>query len=489
MPERKKRRSKRNDLSGLKEVETQGVDFFALLAGMVTSLAVFFLIWNQLSEPASSKVAPPDTGGVADANALTDLLLELGQQPLGKKPTEQVEHHRRCFEIADRILSIKHTHAQEKIAKKSKLDSLTKIYGLNYVFKLEKLDVLPDVREVAGSYRDDSNASLARSAHLALYKVNVLELARSASNDAAQQVSDEVVKLANQYSQDEFVASTIRLVLDVYVSENPKQGQRSIQILGTRKHEFAETMFCSIFQDYSDLALLQEAQYQSLFDNRWVKGSLGQDELVRTSIDLINQRDFGELLVFKVDEVAHWFEQEDQYEKANQIYESMLTAAETAGLRPDVGRLVKETATNGLQRIRLFQKKIEFTGVAPDGSEIRSEDFRNRVVVVVYWSPTDADSVDELRRFHNQTSGWAGKPISVLAVCDQPNATEALNQIVAELSRFQFVIGDPDKTVERGLSQLCPSRRVPRAMLIARDGVVVDVNVPMGELKTTAEGI
>jgi hypothetical protein len=505
MRRRQKHKSKRNDLVAMKDIDNAGVDFFPFLLGMVTSLAVILLIWNQwmplratenqAARPPIQKPAKESDRFDLDAHMasgdpleLANLIFELEQSLEGKMPAEQVELNRQCIQVADRMLTMALTSQQQALAKNTKLSALARIYGLNYVYKNDIPNIESELRETAIAYLLDSNPLLVRDAGLALLKVNVFELAKLPSTTSPKPIADEIVGLLKQHPEDEYVMSTIRLVLDSCLIENERNGLSLIKSLNEQKNEFASDRIKAIFQDCSDKALLIESRYQKRFDDRWVNGAFGQEELLKLSSELVKNPDSGPLLIAKVDEVAHWFEQENRHENAIQIYDAMLNASEN-GMHAVANDFAKKTAEAGMRRNKLVNTKIDLSGFAPDGSMILPEEFNNRVVVVIYWSNHDANSIAGLQQFHEETKSWRSKSIAVVAVCVDDNSVNDVIRLATKLTPFRFMVGDPAGNGTNHVLEQCPSTRVPRAMLIGKDGIVVDVNVPLGELKTDAEGI
>ncbi len=506
MSKKRKRKSRRNDLTPSKQVETEGVDFLPFMAGMITSLAIVFLTWNQIAN--AWKTESEDAIGTSiaaeeelddsddfeavvasgDPDRLVNLLLELKQTVEDLKLNERVKVNRQCIRIADQLLTNKLSPEQELFAKESKLDSLSRNYGLHYIYQLDTPDVVDDLRVAAESYLQETNPRLVRKASLALFKLNAFGLAGSRLPSSNNSTADEIVGLLNQYPADEFVINTIRLTSEVCLNQNQKFGAPLIEELFSRLNEIDSANAQRMIQDLSDKVLIAKARYEKLFDDRWVNGSVGQRELLNVSQDLIRHQNAGPLLFSKVDEVAHWFEQEDRYGDAIKIYETMLRAADR---HPNVeaATLARETANAGLRRNNLVNQKIELTGLKSDGSLIQPHEFEQRTVVVIFWSFRNATSISELHRLYRETSSWISKPIDVLVVCVDDNADDKLKDLAAELVRFKFIISDPARGEALSLLEQCPSSRVPRAMLIGRDGRVIDVNVPTEELKTDAEGV
>jgi hypothetical protein len=186
-----------------------------------------------------------------------------------------------------------------------------------------------------------------------------------------------------------------------------------------------------------------------------------------------------------VDRVTQWFEQEDQYDRAVEIYEEMLKSSE-ANIYPEVAELARETAEYGLTRSKLQKQKIDLVGVTPDGSPLDPKTFDGRVVAVVFWSPKDHASIDALTQVYEETESWRNSGGRVLAVClDRPLGVEA-KLIIASMSDVVFAVADPKGNDKNAIWEQCPSKLLPRAMLVDRSGVVVDINVPIQDVKTEA---
>ena len=55
------------------------------------------------------------------------------------------------------------------------------------------------------------------------------------------------------------------------------------------------------------------------------------------------------------------------------------------------------------------------------------------------------------------------------------------------MENLVFIYNDPDNDYSNKILSQCPSDQVPRIMLVRKDGVVSDINVPLGELDTEVE--
>lgn len=493
-------------MASVRRVENEGVDFFAFLGGMVTALALIFLIWNQFAaSPPDRNVASRDNGAVpknsvdasefakvldsADPVLMTQYLLEVEQDFDELPPPQRLKLDRERLQVARKLQSLDLTDSQYALAKEARLDSLSRIYGTIYILDQEDPDVAEELQQVATEYKSDGNSKLSRAADLALVKVEVFELIKSKPGPTVEGVTESLCDLLRKYPDDEFVIGTIRLLLDVFLHESEANAVATFRGMREQKTSFKTRAALKLIQDFSDKSLLREGQYQELFEQRWVNGSVGQQELLNQSIELLEETvDLGLILFINVDQVAQWFEREDRYGEATQIYEAMVASAKR---QPNPTVVVEATklAERGLRRNSLVGKTIQWSNRRTDGTILAQDEFLGRVVVVVYWSSRSRSSMDKLSELHQDTAAWKNKLISVIAVNADSASARSAKMVANRLDRFQFVIHDEADSNENSLFEHCPATIVPHAMVIDREGVVKDVNVPIQDVRVFAEGL
>jgi len=327
------RYAQQKDQSG--KDEALSVDFFFLLIGMITTLMTFLLVCslfttnpNTTAALEAAKVGDAtkevnatddeefdDVLNSSDAAQLTNILRGLNSSSVKVSSGKAVKTNQRRVEVVNHLLTKKLDDEQHKYAVTSKLNALTTIYGLRLV--MDKVpDVAESLRSTSKKYLDVTDDDVRKLAHLSLFKVNAFEMAKENKEEIeVQLLVNDMCKLLKKFPNDDLVLGTLDTIVEVYRKIDPDIGLEVTKTLQSREKEFADSpKVAQLIRDYVDETTLDG--YQELFNNRWVDGVSGQKQLFEDSLQLISDPSAGALVLKTVDEVAHWFEQDDQYENA-----------------------------------------------------------------------------------------------------------------------------------------------------------------------------
>ena len=509
MGSRKRKRKKKpgdSDFSKTKSYEEAGVHMPAFVAGIVTSVMVILLIWNQFSMSPPAKRALDSVGKEKSAEVLTSIepktfedvlesgdadqlckmLVSLKIAPKSSRGAVEEELvNRRRVDIANRLLTMTITQKQRELAVESLIDSLSTIYGMDFTLELSGPNVSETLRTAAEKYSHDENERIARKARLALLKHNAFERLKQSSRPHVNLIADRMVNLLKDYPEDEMTLSTVRLIVEYYLGQHPKEGIALIQRIQPGVRNLSSPKIISLVQRFSDRAKMHSLNYIADFENRWLNRSVGQKQLFNHSLQLLDDPNYGELIVETVDLVTQWFEQDNQYDRAIAIYQKMLESSES-NINPEVAKSARMTAEYGLKRAKLLNQKIDFTGVSVQGLPLDQESFEKRVVVLVFWSYKDSKSIDALNQVYQETAAWRKQGGRLLAVSVDNEIDEGFKSFVTQMKDVYFAAADMERNGENLIWEQAPCESLPRAMLINRDGVVVDINVPIPEVQTEA---
>jgi hypothetical protein len=509
MSSRKHKKKRKPGLGNFEKARTfddAGVHLPSFIAGMVISVLAILLIWNYFTTPdsATKALAAADAGQLststelmqedkfesilesADVDQLCTILVELAlKNKKDRLPVEIESDSRRLVDVANKLISFSLTEKQRVLAIKSKIDALSVIYGLDFQYKLSGPNVSEELRSVSETYSKDANQEIARSARVALLKHNAFERLKRPTRPNLELLADQIIELLTVYPDDEMTLTTLSLIIRYYVSDNLEDATFLIQEIQSAVPGIESTKLSAIMRDVSDHAKIRSLGYDVDFDNRWLNGVIGEKELIKQSIDLLGDSHYGPVILQTVDRVTQWFEQEGKYDQAVEVYRQMLESSES-NESPEVARLALKTAVCGLTRAKLVNQKMNFSGVSHDGSPLDPTVFERRVVIVLFWSPKNKDSMDGLDRAYKQLISYRSQGLRILAVCKEQTLSKQSKTYIATMPSVVFVVGDPDKNGENLIWSQCPSTSLPRAMLVDRTGVVADINVPIPDLETDA---
>ena len=400
---------------------------------------------------------------------------------------EKVKKNQRRVDIANKMMTMELDSEQRALAVRSKIDALEAIYGLTFLADGESLpSVYQDLKNCATDYKSDEDPSLSRQARIGLMKVECFETSRE-DNPDLDLVANEMCKVMKSYPDDDAALATVDSIVEFY---RLKLGEESSSKIGSRlvsrRDEFTSPKVLAMLYDFSDEAKLAKTKYVQLFENRWVNGERGQQELLKRSIELVSDHDPGRRVISRVNLVALWFEQAGMYESSKQIYESVLKAVDRYK-SPDVAVVAKKIAYDGLARQRLIGRKLDFNCYQFDGRPLQKSVVEDRVVVVAFWSTYNSESKGTIASLLPRAIRWKDRGVRVLAVNVDGEKEHIDKSFIATMEDLVFIYNDPDNGYSNKILSQCPSDQVPRIMLVRKDGVVSDINVPLSELDTEVE--
>ena len=509
---RGKRRKKKGELERYaekrdsKKDEVESVDFTFLMLGMITSVMALLFVSSLFTTPPKAKRAleAARTGEAteevkatddeefdrvledSDVNQLTNILSGLNRVSRHLPPNESAKSHQRRIETANHMLGKKLSNDQRKLAIEAKLNALTTVYGLNYIQTEGVPNVAESLRDTAGTYVDSPDAEVQKLAKLCLVKVNSFEMTKDGNEMRPALLVDEMCKLLKGYPGDELVIATV----DTIIKHLRGNFDRAVGVeitngIKARESEFVDSpKVAKMLRDFEDEEIMSDAKYSQLYENRWVNGKRGQRELLKKSLQLAAEPNAGNLLIGSVDKVAHWFEEDDQYEIAVSIYQEILNSVDTYR-DPEVAAVAKKKAQDGIARSKIVGEEIDLSGLLLNGAPHPLENIKGRVAVVVFWSMYERDSIQTLSKVAVSGKVWKERGIRILAVnIDRSWKLDLITEITQPIENVIFLYGNPNDNYSNNILSQCPSDLVPRLMLVGRDGHVADINVPFDEVET-----
>ena len=489
-----------------KTIQDEGVHLPFFVVGMVTSLLIIMMIWNQLTDSDSTKkaiaalenlsdsgltdvISDPETFEdmpfeemlkVAGPEELADMLYGLNKWSRKDPVEKQFQSNQRRVAVARKMLTYNLTRPQEKLAIEGKINGLSAMYGFNLIHDMNEPNVAQSLRSAAEAYLGNSDESIARAARLALLKHDAFERGRR-DIDA---VGDEVVELLNDFPDDDLVIFTIKQIVSAF----NRGGNGGIPLMkrilaGIENRDVPK--LASLSQNLSDEILMRELGYQDALANIWVNQTVGQKEIMKYTLTLLDEPKAGFLIFQYVEAVTKFFEQEGQYERVREIYQKMLSSSEQL-VDPQVAAHARETAEFGLTRLDLVGQKIELAGLSPEQTPIDTKALEKRVVIVLFWSLENDTSMRALRFVHENSKSFRSKGGRVVAVLTDRQVGKGIYAAMASMPDIRFTISDQNKDGENLIWNQCPSNTVPWAILVDQTGSVVDINVPIKEIVTDA---
>lgn len=138
-----------------------------------------------------------------------------------------------------------------------------------------------------------------------------------------------------------------------------------------------------------------------------------------------------------------------------------------------------------LRRLNLNGKPLQFAGPTIDGGQVSIEDYRGKVVLIVFWSTSAKPFVDQLPLLMSLSQKYAPHGLSVLAVNldeEEPNIDAFLEQHAITWPQI-FYSDRARRGWNNPIAAYYAVRSVPTLWLVGADGNVANTNVRASALE------
>lgn len=460
-------------------------NLLAMVLGMVTTIVLVFGVFGLGSERVvnerynkeqAQRQEERDQAKRADTlDELAIKLAELGSQRTSGLP-EALQVCRSRIEISNQIIS--RSPSDEAIRQKAVREGIlarVKLFGLNFTKNLGLDDAGSDLEAAYTPYLEDSNPEIYSSARIALLTHRSFEKIRSGDDDVSDMV-DLFSDTMERFPKDDYVASMIEAHLFVLVEKETSYADALYSKLRKRSPEGSlSPVMERKMRNIADRLLLKSENFDRKFTDRWANGKAGRRELTQTVTRLLNKNNAGLLLVQRALAVGQWFERNDFSDDADAVYKEMIASTTRGTLIPEFRDDAKRYAEQGLARLALPGKTIQFRGEDSAGKLLKDAESKKKVGVVVFWSAKSESSIRYLSELNASSRALNGKPICIYAVCVDPELPREIN-VTMRTSPMIRIIKSKFQSGKNSLLEQCPPGTLPHVMLVDFAGVVHDVN-------------
>ena len=482
-----RRRSKRGfQKRSHKSLNRDGIDFFALLLGLVTSSLLLLLVANAIWGPDGRAVVSelpaeevgPQVASLDDEqfsqflDAARPEELELGLRYLNQlaegDAANDVDLHRRRHRMARKLRATRPDDDLEDLVNWTLLDGLFRQHAI--------------AKDVA------TQDTLQKEA-------------KKLSGDADPRVANLARQVVAEMSVRDLDTPTKDLASHLYVLlENPDQVQRGIDLFDRAlvlRHESTghKDLAIRLIDDFLDKPKLDEFPkqrrlFEELPDTRrlleydmmgdWSRYDLeGYAALREKATQLLADPGIGMRLGDRMLDLANWLETRGEVGEARQIYQAITDHVDDYEKAAVASELLV-AAKQGLQRCQLLGQKLSLSGTLIDGQPMPVAEFDDRVLVVVFFGFSEPNSVAALDSITAQVADMKERALRLLAVCvDDPGERSDLTDRLSALQQ-----NSPEWTICRAadsganpILEQCPTRELPRVVLVDRQHQVVAINV------------
>lgn len=499
MSKRKRRRSskrrKRKSSKGFGRSSSDGGNssFLALVAGMTTTLVLGMWLYSffflEAPEPRreigkKASAAPLSTKfdvfikTATPEQLVTRLTEQRDEIKKSTNPTTRVYLLDQQNQVAERIVQSKAESSVKDFATRTLLRNRKSLYGLHALGSVPSQTSSDEFKACFEKHLNDTNHDIYREAHICKLTYVLFEVI--GERIEPDEFTKSLEETLQRFPDDEAVLGSIRHQFDACIENDiemaKRVGEQLLRSTPGKDHPAFE-----LYSYFSNRYYLIKANYEDLYVNRYANGKAGQRELEKQSIELLEHDDCGQLVVMDVNNVANWFEGQRDTKPARNIYQTMIeSSAQRNGEK--VGETLKVLGSNGISRLDQIGQPLSLEGVAHLGVPIDEQVFKNRVVMILFYSP-DADP--RSTKYLNEFSHIAVKffknsaPIRSIAVPVKPSKdfTDVnLKRRDSAVTLCNWKRGQRPVLMER-----FPVTQVPYLLMLDHEGVVSSVNVPYDE--------
>ncbi len=496
----RKRKRKRKSESGAgfgKSASGSGKSsFIALVAGMTTTFAIAMWLYSVLfldlpvRKPRPQAPEPTLLGTTSQFDSflksaspeqlitrLTDQRNEINN---AKTPTERAYLLEKQIEVAKRISQSEMPRDVKDFSTRTLLRSRKSLYGLHALGSIPSQASSDSFKACFEKYLNDTNREIYREAHICRLTFVLFEvIGGKLESNAFTQALEETLK---RFPSDELVLGSIRKQFDACIDNDVETAKRLGEDL-LRSAPGKDHPAADLYLYFLDRYYLIKANYNDLYLNRYANGKAGQRELEKQSIELLEHDDCGSVVIVDVNKVANWFEGQRDSLPAQKIYQSMI---ECSARRPEseIGKLLETLGSNGLKRLAQIGKPFSLVGVKNLASPIDEQFFKNRVVMILFYSPTGgATSGEYLKRFIEVENHFSNYSAPVKAIAVPAFAISQMDLLTIQRSKSSTVFCNWDGSEQPILLERFPVTQVPYLLILNHEGVISSVNVPIEEFE------
>ncbi len=497
MSKRKRRRSskrrKRKSKAAFSRSSRDQGSFFALVAGMMTTLMLGMWLYSVFFIDAPEPIVETDkkTSSAPLASKFDVFLKTASPEQLFTRLTEQKDEIkktsnpttrvyllRRQNQVAERILESSAPTDVKEFSTRTLLRNRKSLYGLHALGSVPSQTSSDEFKACFEKYLNDTNREIYREAHICKLTYVLFEVIGDRMQP--EEFTKSLEEALQRFPDDETVIGSMRHQFDACIENDVEVAKTLAEDLLRSTPDKDHPAF-ELYSYFTNRYYLIKANYGDLYVNRYANGKAGQRELEKQSIELLEHNDCGQLVVMDVNNVANWFEGQRDTKPARNIYQTMIeNGARRTGEK--VGGLLMALGNSGIRRLDQIGQPLSLAGVEHLGRPIDESRFKNRVVMILFFKPeVDPKSKEYLTEFsHHAVKFFKNSaPIKAIAVPVLPSKGFADINLKRKDSAVTLCTWNgQEKPI---LMERFPVTQVPYLLMLNHEGEVASVNVPYDE--------
>lgn len=445
----------------------------------------------QVDNNISASKLDPDSGKSAVLDTETGIAIEVDIDSLMAR-SKMLEMRSRQISFIDMLADLA---TQQKISERLlqlDLNEEQRLFAVqNMLIALLKRIATADLKareniyEIIPNYVDDKNESIQQVAWSALTTVQLADYLRVEDADSTE-FDATIDQVLTRFKDNPLVAKELQGVVVQLMIRNRRD--KAVEMMDKVSKAYADSSNPNL-QNMSgvikDRMYLTQIQFDVVAD-KMREGQEGyRDKFLAMVKQLANRKDMGKEIYREVLWTERWLEEINQYEDA----EKMLSILENNfSDQPDetFRQIVAEDIAKARIRLNLVGKPLVLKGQNSAGKMLSTEEQKGKVTLVIFWSATEPASVKLLQQLLQVYRRYQPSGLEIVSYCIDKNISQALSIFGNQTPPWVSMYRKADASDQLG-PEKAGVQQLPYLVLLNREGIVVNVNVPIRKLTDELE--
>ena len=381
--------------------------------------------------------------------------------------------------ISERLLQLDLNEEQRLFAVQNMLVALLKRIATT------DLKARENIYEIIPNYVEDENKRIQQAAWSALTTVQLADYLRVEDADSTE-LDATIDQMLTRFKDNPQVTKELQGVVVQLMIRNRRD--KALEMMDKISKVYADSdnpNLQNMSEVIKDRMYLTQIQFDVLAD-RIRQGQIGyQDQFLVMVKQLATRKDMGKEIYREILWAERWLEEINQYEDAEKML-SILEDNLSNHSDETFSQIVAEDIAKARIRLNLVGKPLVLKGQNRAGKSLSTEEQKGKVTLVIFWSATEPGSVKLLQQLLQVYRRYQPRGLEIVSYCIDKNISQAIsifgNQTPPWISMYRKTGASDHQGPEKAGVQ-----QIPYLVLLNREGVVVDVNVPVRKLADELE--
>lgn len=381
--------------------------------------------------------------------------------------------------ISERLLQLDLNEEQRLFAVQNMLVALLKRIATT------DLKARENIYEIIPNYVEDENKRIQQAAWSALTTVQLADYLRVEDADSTE-LDATIDQMLTRFKDNPQVTKELQGVVVQLMIRNRRD--KALEMMDKISKVYADSdnpNLQNMSEVIKDRMYLTQIQFDVLAD-RIRQGQEGyQDQFLVMVKQLATRKDMGKEIYREILWAERWLEEINQYEDAEKML-SILEDNLSNHSDETFSQIVAEDIAKARIRLNLVGKPLVLKGQNRAGKSLSTEEQKGKVTLVIFWSATEPGSVKLLQQLLQVYRRYQPRGLEIVSYCIDKNISQAIsifgNQTPPWISMYRKTGASDHQGPEKAGVQ-----QIPYLVLLNREGVVVDVNVPVRKLADELE--